>query len=64
MNLISADAEGELMISTNLEELHILHAALNEICHGIEIFEFETRIGASLEEVKGVMRSLDEILDS
>ncbi|MBY3095460.1 hypothetical protein HFO15_33700 [Rhizobium laguerreae] len=64
MNLISADAEGKLMISTNMEELRILHAALNEICHGIEIFEFETRIGASLEEVKGVMRSLDEILDS
>ncbi|MBY5815915.1 hypothetical protein [Rhizobium leguminosarum] len=63
MKLISV-AEADLMVSTNLEELHIFHAALNEICNGIEIFEFETRIGASLEEVKGVMRSLDEILDS
>ncbi|MBY4610980.1 hypothetical protein K6M90_25375 [Rhizobium sp. 9T] len=63
MKLISV-AEADLMVFTNLEELRILHAALNEICNGIEIFEFETRIGATLEEVNRVMRSLEEILDS
>ncbi|ACI58940.1 hypothetical protein GGI64_006577 [Rhizobium leguminosarum] len=64
MKLISVDRGANLMVAANLEELHILYAALNEICNGIEIFEFETRIGARLEEVNRVMRALDEILNS
>lgn len=34
------------------DDLCIILSALNEICNGIDIFEFETRIGASKVEVQ------------
>ena len=41
------------------EELILIGNCLNEVCHGIDLFEFETRIGASKEETR---RILDQIL--
>ena len=37
--------------------------ALNEVCNGIDIFEFETRLGASLDEVKSLMIGLKSLFD-
>jgi hypothetical protein len=31
---------------------------LNEVCHGIDLFEFETRIGASKEETRRVLETM------
>jgi len=42
------------------EELDIIKNALNEVCHGIEIEEFQTRMGEDLEDVK---QFLDQIWD-
>lgn len=50
-------------IEISKDELLILHAALNEVCNGIEVFEFETRIGASPERVAVLMGELGELLD-
>lgn len=36
-------------IGMSRDELLIVNAALNEVCNGIEVFEFETRIGANRE---------------
>ena len=45
MDLISlAGKQAQLTIDEN--ELLILNSALNEICNGISVPEFETRIGA------------------
>jgi hypothetical protein len=41
------------------DELIMIGNCLNEVCHGIDLFEFETRIGASKEEA---CRVLDQIL--
>jgi len=41
------------------DELITIGNCLNEVCHGIDLFEFETRIGASKEETR---RILDQIL--
>ncbi|NWD07655.1 hypothetical protein [Pseudomonas gingeri] len=38
-------------VNLSLAELLIISSALNEVCNGIEVFEFETRIGASEERV-------------
>jgi hypothetical protein len=44
----------EVLMNVNLtkDDLFIILSALNEICNGIDIFEFETRIGASKVEVQ------------
>lgn len=44
-------------------ELVMLNNSLNEVCNGIDIFEFDTRIGASLEEVNKLLQALGRLLD-
>ena len=61
MDLISlAGKQAQLTIDEN--ELLILNSALNEICNGISFTEFETRIGASKEDVCALLNDLGQIL--
>ncbi|MBN6712726.1 hypothetical protein [Pseudomonas capsici] len=50
-------------VSLNREELLVLNSALNEICNGIEMFEFEARIGADCEFVVSLLKSVGFLLD-
>ncbi|MEM5329388.1 hypothetical protein VSR34_22750 [Paraburkholderia sp. JHI2823] len=56
---VNEDAEIELQH----DELLVLNAALNELCNGIDIFEFETRIGASRARVESLMKAIQSVLD-
>jgi hypothetical protein len=57
---VIANGQGEVPLSLSLEELRIVVAALNEVCNGIDIaeFEFATRMGYSREIVRTLMRRL------
>lgn len=58
------DATGEQSrISISREELLIVNAALNEVCNGIELFEFETRIGADRQRVAALLKEVGSVLD-
>jgi hypothetical protein len=46
-----------------LYDLYVLHQALNEVCHGIDVPEFSTRMGASREEVLNLMLRLGVEID-
>jgi|GEM_PF-788168 len=50
-------------IGIDRDELLILNAALNEVCNGIEVFEFETRIGADRERVAALLKVIGSLLD-
>ncbi|KAA8673951.1 MULTISPECIES: hypothetical protein [Pantoea] len=50
-------------INITEEELLILNSALNEICNGIDIAEFETRIGSDRNEVVALLSKIGNILD-
>ena len=50
-------------VEINREELLILNAALNEVCNGIALFEFETRIGANRERVAALLKDIGLLLD-
>jgi hypothetical protein len=43
-------------------ELAIINNALNEICHGIELSEFATRIGAGRDEAKRLLTAIGALL--
>jgi hypothetical protein len=43
-------------------ELAIINNALNEICHGIEVPEFATRIGAEPAEVKRLLAEFGALI--
>lgn len=56
-NLTSAD------IKISIDELLTIHQSLNEVCNGIDLFEFQTRIGVSREEVACLMKIINQIID-
>ena len=62
MEVIKA-AEDRSQIEIDREELLIVNAALNEVCNGIEVFEFETRIGANRWRVADLLRQIGSLLD-
>jgi hypothetical protein len=45
-------------------ELAIINNALNEICHGIDLPEFATRIGAERDEAKRLLTAFGALLAS
>jgi hypothetical protein len=63
MKVIGAAAERS-QIDLDQEELLILNAALNEVCNGIEVFEFETRIGTDRERVTVLLKEIGTLLDT
>lgn len=51
-------------VSFSRDELLVLNAALNEICNGVDVFEFETRIGADREFVTALLHEIGSVLDN
>jgi hypothetical protein len=54
---------GQLQIAISRQELLIVNAALNEVCNGIEVFEFDARIGADRERVAALLKEVGQLLD-
>jgi hypothetical protein len=50
-------------VGLSRDEIVVLHGALNEICNGIEVFEFETRIGVNVEFARNLLQALGSVLD-
>lgn len=62
MDAVSVD-EKKTELSLDNNELLILYSALNEVCNGISVPEFETRIGASKETAFTLLNDLGRTLD-
>jgi hypothetical protein len=50
-------------IDLGRDELLILNNALNEVCNGVALFEFETRIGATRDRVVVLLKEIGTLLD-
>jgi hypothetical protein len=61
MKLIKKQGENTV-ISVTSDELIIVNNALNEVCNGLYIDEFETRIGFSIEQVNKLLVDLQDAL--
>ncbi len=44
-------------------DLLILHNALNEVCHGIDIPELHARIGANVKEIEALLKQVSALYD-
>lgn len=53
----------EIMIKLSKRELLILNNALNEVCNALDLFEFQTRMGAELEEVQELLDQIKQVID-
>ncbi|KQN48518.1 hypothetical protein [Serratia sp. Leaf51] len=62
MELVKLEGRGAV-VTLNESELLVLNAALNEICNGIDVQEFDTRIGSSKESVANLLGKISRVLD-
>jgi hypothetical protein len=53
-------------LDVSRDELLLLQQALNEVCNGVDIedWEFSTRLGSSREEAEALMDRISLLLDS
>jgi hypothetical protein len=61
MKLLEKTVDSQIRIEISQEELAIIANSMNEVCNGIDIDEFDTRIGASIESVKQLLREVGSI---
>jgi len=40
----------------SLDEVRVLTQALNEVCNGVDLFEFETRMGGDKDYVSRILK--------
>jgi hypothetical protein len=56
-------ADGGAGVFLTADELLILSNALNEVCNGLDIPEFATRIGAEREDALRLLKSIGNLYD-
>lgn len=63
--MIAKDFDKNLItVQLSLIEILIINNALNEICNVFGLSEFETRMGATVEEASALLKSVGQLLDS
>ena len=60
MNALQISQE-KITIEISKDELGVLSNALNEVCNGIEVWEFDTRMGIKIEGARSILDSLTSI---
>lgn len=60
---IEKDSSGLFVLHASSDELIIINNALNEVCNGLPLRDFETRVGASLTEVESLLTLVGKALD-
>jgi len=60
MNAIKINRE-TIIIELSKDELGVLTNALNEVCNSIEVWEFDTRMGVTIEDAQVILQHLAKI---
>lgn len=61
---IIESTKDKTIVSLSSTELIIMNNALNEICNGVDIPEFETRIGYSRQQVEALLDQIHPLTPS
>ncbi|MBN9378016.1 MAG: hypothetical protein BGO14_00845 [Chlamydiales bacterium 38-26] len=51
----------KIIIELTKRELGVIINALNEVCNGIEVWEFDTRMGITIEDARVFLKSLGSL---
>ena len=54
---------GKATVVLTEEELLIVNNAVNEVCNALDVAEFSTRMGASMDEARSLLRQIGELCD-
>ena len=61
MRLLRAGRE-QADVRLSLNELCLINNALNEVCHGIDVPEFDTRLGASRDQTRALLDQIGAVI--
>lgn len=61
MKLIECKKDKVIVLELTEDEVGLLTNALNEVCNGIEVWEFDTRLGATIEEARRTLSEMGSI---
>ncbi|CAN5693204.1 hypothetical protein BH18ACI4_BH18ACI4_10200 [soil metagenome] len=61
---IIESTKDKTIVSLSSTELIIMNNALNEICNGVDIPEFETRVGYSRQQVEALLDQIHPLTSS
>lgn len=56
--------ENGATVQLSSSEILIINNWLNEICNAFALNDFETRMGATVEELSALLKSMGQLLDS
>lgn len=63
MDLIDID-NNTADINISFDELLVISNSLNEVCNGLDQFDFETRMGVSNADVQALLSKISSIIDT
>lgn len=49
-------------VPLSVDELRIINNSLNEVCNALHVHEFETRMGATIEETRELLAGINNLL--
>jgi hypothetical protein len=49
-------------IRLSRQELRLISNALNEVCHGIDVRQFDTRLGATIGEARALLDQIGAVI--
>ncbi|GJI96013.1 hypothetical protein RugamoR57_27310 [Duganella caerulea] len=55
--------EKSITLQFSIDEILIVNNALNEVCNALGPHDFETRMGATIDEARALLKSVGELLD-
>jgi hypothetical protein len=61
MQVRESDAS-HIVLDLSRNELILLNNSLNEVCHGLDVPDFSTRLGAGWDELEALRRQIDAAL--
>lgn len=62
MKLLRSDGN-RITLELSVDEAILINNALNEVCNGIDVWEFETRLGSSIEEAARLLKEISRVLE-
>lgn len=48
-------------VELTIEDVTLINNALNEVCNGIDLPEFSTRLGATIEDARALLRQVTDL---
>jgi hypothetical protein len=59
---VSGTTRDSANVELSKDELAIINNALNEVCHGLDVWDFQTRMGAEKADVLKLLHRVAEVL--